>query len=170
MFATIKPNSRTLRLAAGLLLTGCAAPQLPSLPTLRAQNGLSEAQVKEVVQRLVWAQGLAKGRKELPFRLSCTDEDHSGVCKDGGRPALASLPISRIGSIRPIFNTECVRSLFEYPEDHCPDAVRGQPRKIDAYEINLPHAAGGGLTWKVGLAPADGVEAIELERGIVIYH
>jgi hypothetical protein len=137
---------------------------------LAVPAGISEAQVEDVLERLRTARRLARGAGPLPFSLSCTDETDSGICGGGGRAALASLPLDRVQSVRPIYNTSCVRVLFEYPGDRCPRSVAGRPRRIDAWEIHLPHAAGGGYTWVVGLAPAQGIAAIELERGTVVYH
>ena len=157
-----------------LLFAGAPFMLLASSPAASANvpgaNGLSDAQVSSVVARLREAQAQARGNGRLSFDLKCSDEQESGICADGGRKALATLPLEKIQTVAPIYNTTCVRGLFEYPEDACPASVQGEPRRIDAYEISLPLAAGNGLTWKVGIAPADGLQTIVLERGLVIYH
>jgi len=139
----------------------------------KAQVGDDEAmrvQILGAMDRLRAAQAWARGTRTLPFTLRCTDEENAGACRDGGRAALASLPLDRIRSVRPIYNTTCARVVFEYPEDQCPAAPKGQGRTIDAWQFDLPYAGGRGYTWIVGLAPAGGLAAVELERGFVFYH
>ena len=131
---------------------------------------MAPQEVSAVMKRLAWAQSKARGSKPLTFGLVCSDEQESGICAEGGRKALATLPLDRVRVVSRIYNTSCVRAVFEYPGDVCPPHAKSAPRRVEAYEITLPLAAGGGFTWTVGLAPADSVETIALERGMVIYH
>lgn len=168
-------NAISVAVAAGCLGLGACSASVAtaetqvSLPALPAQNGLTEAEVGAVVARLASAQARARAEGPLPFRLSCNDEAPGPACENDGRAALAALPLERIAAVAPIYNTSCLRVMFEYPGDRCPPSVAGQPRSIDAYLITLPYAAGG-YTWRVGLAPGEGIEEVRLRRGTVVFH
>lgn len=143
--------------------------------------GMGEAELASLLRRLVALRSLAASGRPLPFSLKCSEEPVGpAACTDGGRSALATLPLERITDISPIYDTSCIRVVFEVPESSClPVAVGGirtivpaesGKRTIVAWKAEIANAAGHGMTWFVGLAPKDKVEAVELKRTLVHYH
>lgn len=144
-----------------------------SRTTYAVSNNMVDEQVIAVLGRLMDVRSQAAREGPLPFELICTDEPDlfgDSVCGNGGRSALASLPLDRVSRINPVYNHSCVRVVFEYPEDNCPPDVTQAERRIEFWEIEFANAAGRGLTWIVGLAGETITTAIEIQRDSVIYH
>lgn len=63
-------------------------------------NADDEAGTKLALHWIEWARAQARSSRTLPFKLSCRSETEEKRCGDGGRKALADLPIEKIFGAR----------------------------------------------------------------------
>ena len=70
---------------------GCPAGPDPLLASV--QPGTSTEKAKQSLTWLQWAQGVARGRRPLPFELECTSPLKPDPCAEGARATLARLPL-----------------------------------------------------------------------------
>ena len=64
-------------------------------------NSSDVAQAKQALRWVAWAQKRSRSEGQLPLRLSCTTEIGADRCADGGRKALADLPLNKVYIVMP---------------------------------------------------------------------
>ncbi len=64
-------------------------------------NSSDPSEAKMALRWAAWAQRAARSKAPLPFRLSCKTETGPDRCADGGRAALAALPLEKTMVVMP---------------------------------------------------------------------
>jgi hypothetical protein len=129
-------------------LAGLALPLLVGASpaaTLSFQRGATPEEKASALQKLLGAQQAARSDKPLPFQLVCTDPEGPGTaCADGGRQALAGMPLEKQSF-----------PVFSPPE---------------GYEMVLPFGAGDGFSWTVKMQVGETITRIALHRSRISFH
>lgn len=64
-------------------------------------NSSVASEAKQAIRWVEWAQRVARSKQPLPFRLTCKTETGPDRCVDGGRKALADLPLNKVFIVMP---------------------------------------------------------------------
>lgn len=105
------PNSPVIE-SADISLGRCPRSGAPIFARVNANENLHVAQGKAALRWLDDAIDSARTRKPLPFDVSCVADAQPSLCADGGRKALASLPIADVASVDGAFTCRTSETSF----------------------------------------------------------
>lgn len=105
------PNSPVIE-RADIRLGRCPRAGAPSFARVNANEQLHVAQGKAALRWLGDAIDSARTRKPLAFDISCVADAQPSLCADGGRKALASLPIADVASVDGAFTCRTSETRF----------------------------------------------------------
>lgn len=102
-------------------------------------NASDLAHAKQAIRWVQWAQNVARLTMPLPFRVSCQTETGPDRCGDGGRQALANLPLDKVFIVMP---------QRQSPPHH--------------WELAVTESEPGQLLWDVAIDATPGKSSIDL--------